>query len=283
MSNPLSVRDQADRLRTVPLPAVLRAAGAVPDPRDKARWRTSTGMISVTGYKFFNWSRGCGGGGAIDLVMHLYGLGFTHALAWLRDRFAQAQPASASTQSSEPPLRLPGPDASNLPTVIRYLIRERRIPSSLVDRLIGSIALYADHRANAVFLLLGKKNAPVGAELRATGYYPWHGMAPGSDKNLGFFSVRDIRAHAVVLCESAVDALSCFALDPGRWCISTAGARSRPAWLPNIIRHGLTVYCGFDADPTGENMAAAMIAGYPSVRRLRPPRHDWNDVLRSLP
>jgi hypothetical protein len=282
MSNPPSVRDQANRLRAVALPAVLLAAGAVRDPRDKARWRTATGMISVTGCKFFDWNRGCGGGGAIDLVMHLYGLGFTDALAWLRGRFAHAEPAAASAQTSEPPLRLPGRDACNLPTVTRYLIRERRIPSSLVDRLIRSGSLYADDRANAVFLLLGKKNASVGAELRGTGSYPWHGMAPGSDKNRGFFSVRDSRAHAVILCESAVDALSCFALHPGRWCISTAGARSHPRWLPDIMRHGLPVYCGFDADPTGDNMAAAMIAGYPSVRRLRPPRHDWNDVLRSV-
>jgi hypothetical protein len=166
--------------------------------------------------------------------------------------------------------------------VTRYLIGERRIPSVLVDRLIGSGALYADDRANAVFLLLGKKQAPVGAEVRGTGPHPWRGMAPGSSKNLGFFSVRHARAHAIILCESAIDAISCFALHTGRWCISTAGARSHPAWLPAIIRHGLPLYCGFDADPTGDNMAAAMIAGHRSVHRLRPPRHDWNDVLTSL-
>ena len=279
-SQPL--REQANRLRAVPLPAVLLAAGAVPDPKDKARWRTSTGTISVTGCKFFDWNRGCGGGGAIDLVMHLYDLGFTDALAWLRGRFAHQNPALLPRRTTKPPLKLPVQDPRNLPAVTRYLIRERRIPSVLLDRMIRSGSLYADDRANAVFLLLGKKNAPAGAELRGTGGYPWHGMAPGSDKNRGFFSVRDLRAHAVILCESAVDALSCFALHPGRWCISTAGTRSHPAWLPDIIHHGLTVYCGFDADSTGDNMAAAMIASYPSVHRLRPARHDWNDVLTSL-
>jgi hypothetical protein len=27
-------------------------------------------------------------------------------------------------------------------------------------------------------------------------------------------------------------------------------------------------------------MALAMIAAYPSVQRLRPAQHDWNDVLK---
>jgi hypothetical protein len=41
------------------------------------------------------------------------------------------------------------------------------------------------------------------------------------------------------------------------------------------------VYCGFDSDATGDTMAAQMIALHPSLRRLRPSRHDWNDVLES--
>jgi hypothetical protein len=273
---------QADRLRAVPLSAVLLAAGAVPDHHDKARWRTSTGTISVTGCKFFDWHRRCGGGGAIDLVMHLYGLDFTCALAWLRSRFAHQNPAPASGRPSKPPLKLPRQDPRNLSAVTRYLTRERRIPSALVDRLISSGSLYADDRVNAVFLLLGNKNVPVGAELRGTGPHPWRGMAPGSTKNLGYFSVRDARAHAVILCESAIDAISCFTIHPHHWCISTAGARSHPGWLPAIIRHGLPLYCGFDADPTGDNMAATMIDRYPTILRLRPPHHDWNDVLTSL-
>ena len=63
--------------------------------------------------------------------------------------------------------------------------------------------------------------------------------------------------------------------------ISTAGARPNPRWLAPLIAQGDLVYCGFDADPTGENMARAMIALHPTVQRLRPPHHDWNDVLKA--
>jgi len=49
---------------------------ATPDPYDPARWRTDRGVLSLTGPKFFNWNLGVGGGGAIDLVMHVRQVGF---------------------------------------------------------------------------------------------------------------------------------------------------------------------------------------------------------------
>ncbi len=42
---------------------------------------------------------------------------------------------------------------------------------------------------NAVFLLLGNQNTPVGAELRGTTDRPWRGLAPGSHKDLGGFAI----------------------------------------------------------------------------------------------
>jgi hypothetical protein len=103
-------------------------------------------------------------------------------------------------------------------------------------------------------------------------------LAPGSRKNSGYFSCGPVRANELVLCESAIDAISCAALQPDRLCLSTAGARPNPAWLPPLLAHH-RLYCGFDADPTGDQMADAMIAIHPAIHRLRPPLHDWNDVL----
>ena len=79
----------------------------------------------------------------------------------------------------------------------------------------------------------------------------------------------------------AIDALSCAVLHPGYTCLSTAGARPNPRWLAPLAGQGHQVYCGFDSDPTGEAMAAAMMRDHPTVRRLRPALHDWNDVLHA--
>jgi len=274
------IRDRANRVRSIPLEDVLRLAGAKRYCSDKAKWHTAKGAISCTAAKFMNWNQGVGGGGAIDLAMHLNDVGFRAALDWLSNHFPDVDQPKAARISSTTGLLLPPPDPSRLPAVRRYLIQERSIPASLIQILIDCGRLYADHRSNAVLLLLGKENNPVGAELRGITAARWRGMPPGSRKDLGYFSVPVRQATAVILCESAIDAISCVALYPGRLCVSTSGARPNPSWLPELIRQGYEIYCGFDTDPTGEQMAGALIALYPSVKRLRPSQHDWNDVLK---
>ena len=275
------VRDRADRIRGIPLQAVLLLAGAERDRYDKAKWHTGKGTICCTGMKFMNWNQGVGGGGAIDLAMHLNGLGFKAAVEWLWSRF----PNPDQREQIQPPCRatlmLPPKAPDRLPAVKHYLVHERAIVPSLIEPLIESGRLYADHSGNAVFLLLGKENMPVGAEIRGTTPAQWRGMAPGSRKDLGCFFVHAPGATTIILCESAIDAISCYALNPGRLCISTSGARPNPGWLPLLICRGYEVHCGFDSDSAGENMANAMIALHPTVKRLRPTHHDWNDVLKS--
>lgn len=271
-------REQADRLRGIPLKAVLLAAGAQADPRDPAKWHTAMGVLSVNGMKFINWKQGGGGGGAIDLAMHLHRMDFTSAIRWLAQRFSPP-PVSDYSQPPASELTLPSVESANLPRVIRYLVGQRRLPHPLIDPLVHDGRIYADTRANAVFLLLGNENKVVGAELRGTTATGWRGMAPGSRKNLGYFSAGPVGARNVVLCESAIDAISCAALYPECLCISTAGARPNPAWLDTLLDRGLPIHCGFDADATGDQMAQTMIAAHPTIQRLRPPLHDWNDLL----
>jgi len=272
------MRQRLHQLRGIPLESVLAAIGAQRDHQDKAKWHTAKGAISITGMKFMNWNQVCGGGGAIDLAMHLNGLDFKAAVGWLCRHF----PFRDHSASPPPvrPLTLPPPDHSKLRTVKQYLVHHRGITPSLIESLVASGRLYADTRGNAVFLLLGKENRPVGAELRGTGFPRWRGMAPGSQKNLGYFSIDASAATMIVLCESAIDAMSCFLLHPSSLCISTSGAQPKPRWLSAFLSQGYTVYCGFDADPTGDAIAGQMIALYPAVRRLRPSQHDWNDVLK---
>jgi len=274
-------RDEADRLRAVPLESVLRLCGAEPDHHDRRKWHTPAGVLSITGTKFMNWSRGIGGGGAIDLVIYLKNVGFGEAIDWLASRFSGGLPLGPMTTSSPPALQLPIPDPGKLDRVRQYLIDQRGIAAATIDSLIRCGSLYADGRANAVFLLLGKQNAPVGAELRGTTPHRWRGMAPGSRKNDGFFCVPHDSHPAIILCESAIDAISCSLLYPQHRCASTSGARPDPPWLAPMLALEQQIYCGFDADPTGDQMAREMIALHPAVQRIRPSLHDWNDVLRS--
>jgi hypothetical protein len=284
-----SLRKRAEPLRAIPLTAVLRVWGAVPDPHDRHKWHTSEGVLSVQGAKFMNWNRGVGGGGAIDLVIHLNHSGFREALDWLAGHFP-SPPTQTDPCPASPPFHLPAPDPAHLLRVRHYLLEQRRLAADLIDPLLQSGSLYADHRANAVFVLRGEHDTSVGAELRGTTAQSWRGMAPGSKKDLGFFSIPPVPfpspgpytpQGAIVLCESAIDALSCRILHPQLACVSTAGARPNPRWLDPLLAQGYTVRCGFDTDPTGETMAQAMIARHPQVQRLAPSAHDWNDLLRS--
>ena len=294
-------RELAARLRAIPLEQVLALCGGRPDRHDRHKWHTPTGTLSFTGPQFMNWTLGAGGGGAIDLVIHLRHLDFKGAVDWLASHFSQVLPPEPATPptltaphraQSPSALRLPPPAPGQRARVRAYLIAQRRLPSDLVEALLDSGTLYADARANAVFLMHDDHHRPVGAELRGTSGALWHGLAPGSRKDLGCFVIPLLHLQsgyaapaqprsAVVLCESAIDAISCFVLHPRYRCLSTAGARPDPRWLRPLLEQGCQVYCGFDADPTGDAMADAMIALHPSVRRLRPTEHDWNDVLRA--
>jgi hypothetical protein len=274
-------KELAQHLRAIPLETVLPLCGAQKDHDDKSKWHTSAGALSVTGAKFMNWHNSVGGGGAIDLVMHLNHLDFKAAVDWLAHHFQGALPPPPVPPTPPSQLRLPPPDPSKLGRVKEYLAQQRGITPTLLDPLIQSGTLYADTRTNAVFLLLGKESLPVGAELRGTTQRVWRGLAPGSQKDLGCFSIPATPLPSIILCESAIDAISCFALHPHHRCLSTAGARPNPRWLQPLLDQGHPVYCGFDADPTGDYMACAMIALHPTIKRLRPPEHDWNDLLKA--
>ncbi|NJN05275.1 MAG: DUF3991 domain-containing protein [Rhodobacteraceae bacterium] len=267
--------------------------GAVREQRDKSRWHTSRGPLSVTGTKFFNWHDRHGAGGAIDLVMHLGGCDAGQAIEWLWHRYGNSQlagknPATASDSTSSGQLRLPVSSPANLERVRRYLHQRRHLSAEILASLIDDGKLYADGRGNAVFLMVaGKPNRPIGAELRGTGNRVWRGLAPGTRRDSGYFWIGRPDSQRIVLCESAIDAISCYQLQAQQVtglgeeciCISTAGVRSDAPWLRPLLARGYAIYCGFDTDEAGEAASRRMIARQPSTQRLRPPRHDWNETL----
>ncbi|NDD12877.1 MAG: hypothetical protein EB072_09580 [Betaproteobacteria bacterium] len=89
---------ELERWRSLPSVVVLRSAlceHAKPDPtfcpiesQDTSRWHVSAGgrdfELLCTGSKFYDTRAKKGGGGAIDLAMHLYALDFKGAVQRLR-------------------------------------------------------------------------------------------------------------------------------------------------------------------------------------------------------
>ncbi len=292
-------RRQADAVRSIPLETVLTRWGAERDRRDRTQWRTERGPLSVTGTKFFNWYCNEGGGGAIDLVMHLGQMDVRAAVQWLQEHLGSIPTAascsspshdlphssssSSSCRDTQPRshgLCLPVPYPRQLDRIRRYLTAQRSLTAVILEPLIAAGTVYADRRGNAVFLMVaGKANRPIGAELRGTGQRVWRGLAPGTRKDQGYFWVGVPGPRKIVLCESAIDAISCFQLDSACLCISTAGVRSDAPWLQPLMACGYRIYCGFDDDHPGNTAAATMIARHPTIERLRPPVHDWNDAL----
>jgi hypothetical protein len=231
--------------------------------------------------------------------MHLGEMDVRVAVAWLEQQFGARPVASSSTANStsdtclpaassqaEAPaqprrqLRLPEPQLTNLPRVRRYLTDGRALAQSILERLIDEGKLYADRRGNAVFLMVaGKANRPIGAELRGTGKRVWRGLSRGTRKDAGYFWIGARGSKKIVLCESAIDAISCYQLEQSRICLSTAGVRSDPTWLHPLMARGYDIFCGFDNDEPGNAAADTMIKCHPSIQRLLPPAHDWNDAL----
>lgn len=286
-------RDRADAVRSLPLELVLEEWGANRDRCDRHRWHTDRGAISSTESKFFNWQEETGGGGAIDLAMHLGRMTADAAIAWLEERFeihsypadSPHDSASQTARSSTPgTLYLPEPDRAQLDRVRGYLTEQRGLSLEIIEPLIESGRIYADRRANAVFgMVAGKPHRFVGAELRGTGPQVWRGLAKGTRKDAGYFWAGDTSSTEIILCESAIDAISCHQIHAAREvttiCISTAGVRSRLPWLEPLIHRGYTIRCGFDDDDAGNRASHWLIHNNPSLQRIIPPAHDWNDVL----
>jgi len=274
---------RADCARTIPLIDVLSRVGAKKDKHDRSKWLTSAGIVSVTAQKFFNWSKNTGGGGAIDLVMHIHRFHFHQALVWLEDNFNCSSTPLVQRRRTAPLTQFipPKRDPSKISQVVQYLTLQRCIPDKIIRTLIKSGRLYADNHQNVVCLLLGKEKKAVGAELIGTTSVGWRGLARGSRKNLGCFYFRTGIPNHIVICESAIDAISYCSLYTNCMALSTSGATSHPAWLPTVLKHSMKVYCGFDNDKAGEHMANLMIQKHTGIRRLKPDKKDWNEDLQS--
>lgn len=286
-------KDDILRLRGLPLDTVLEKFGAERDPQDpKRNWKTHVGRITVTEGKFFNHDQDKGGGGAIDLVMHMGEFNFKNAVAWLGGNvgkdaaIAQYQVEAAKhagrilDRTPAPRLEVRAPDANKLGQVKHYLVETRGIPEAIVATAIEKGRLWADKHGNAVFGLRDVEGNQVGAELRGTYEKPFHGVR--GEK--GLFFTGNASTKVAVFVESAIDAMSYQAINPRSMVISTTGSSrdllSKAA--AELHGRGFRLVAGFDNDKEGDRLANALSAAAGvEVERQRPAAgKDWNDQLK---
>ncbi len=294
-------QDLANKVRDIPLEQVAYELGLEPDPKDKHKWQQENHIINITGSKFYDWQHLKGGGGAIDLVMHVNGCDFKQAVAWLNDRLGESATLEAVTyqtkviiQTEQPYLFIPPtPDADKWQPVKTYLTRERRLPSSLVDNLHQQGLIYADDKQNAVFLRRNLNEQIItGASLRGTtgANNTFKGLALGSKRSNGWFHFKkggqsNEPIARVVLVESPIDAMSFAVLDrtESRQTIylSTDGAGQVPLeflrQLPNK-----SVIVAYDNDNSGNLMTLNVMKQLPNCVRKLPKANDWNEELKNM-
>jgi hypothetical protein len=130
-------------VRDLALKDVAYELGLEADPQDQHKWQNENHTINITGSKFYDWKQMEGGGGAIDLVMHVNECDYKQSVAWLSDRFGEGAIIEAVTYKAQEIIHsipvqefIPPVTAQDKwQGVKQYLTRQRLLPSGLVDRL----------------------------------------------------------------------------------------------------------------------------------------------------
>ncbi|NJO93174.1 MAG: DUF3991 domain-containing protein [Hydrococcus sp. RM1_1_31] len=295
-------RELTQRIRSLPLEEVASGLGMERDRHDKHKWRGDGCIISINEGKFYDHLAQKGGGGAIDLVMHVQETSFKEAVEWLDSGAFNLPPAHQLSPSSllppascplpskpveRPPFKASTPDETKWAAVKDYLVEKRGIPESLVEQLHQQGDLYADSKQNAVFLRKSLTGEVTGASLRGT-YKDsqFKGLATGTRREEGWFSVTkgEGQPERIVLTEAPIDTLSAAAIaqkPETTMFISTDGAGSIPnQWLQQQLLEGKQVLIAYDADEAGEQMAQQVLEQLPGSQRIKPTLgKDWNEQL----
>ena len=292
--------DIAKGVREIPLKDVAYELGLEPDPVDKHKWYSQDHTINITGSKFFDWKQDRGGGGAIDLVMHVNQSDYKQSVAWLSERIGESATIEAATYKTREIIKTervrefipPIPEANRWQKVKEYLTGKRLLPSGLIDKLHEQGLIYADYNQNAVFIrrTLDEKKI-TGASLRGTvgEDNQFKGLAKGSKRKEGWFYFErgeqsNDPVRRVVLVESPIDAMSLAILErtdsKKTLYLSTDGAGGIPT---EYLKEVGEVVIAFDRDRAGREMAQKVQSRLPNAVVKTPKAIDWNqDLINSL-
>ena len=288
-------RELANQARNIPLEEVAERLSLQPDPRTPNQYKVSqVYVISITDQRFYDHIAKKGGGGAIDLVMHVQGSSFKEAVEWLNGNSINLTPIKQANSSfkqtlhpNTQPFEPPPVDESKWAAVKNYLVNTRKLPKSIIDTLHSSGVVYADHKQNAVFVRKDLEGQVTGASLRGTyNGSKFNGLAKGTRRDAGWFAFTKGRGEPerIVLIESPIDAISAAAISQKKentLFISTDGSGAIPhEFLKHELDKGKQILVAYDNDEAGHYMAQQVLDKLPGAQRITPKAgKDWNEQL----
>lgn len=296
-ANNKKLLDAATVARDIPLVDVLNSFGCVQKENDPKNWDTPVGRISLQEspaptYEdiFYNHDLSKGGGGAIDLVIHLGGYNFKEAMGYIAANLGGVATAEAAALHSvkktikeaaaKPvaPYVVPAAVDSTWPRVFDYLTRTRGISVNVVNEYHKLGYLRSDAYQNVV-IVNNKKN---GHSLRGT--LP-ESSFKGSRGVKGVFTPNNGNtATPVFVCEGALDALSL--RSAGLSAIATQGSTDMTALHELLVQYkamGYHLVAAFDNDDVGAKMAQVVMSWSDiGASYAKPVGKDWNDDLLEM-
>jgi hypothetical protein len=303
----MKISELADQVRGVPLRDVLARYGfQVRVEGTTFRAKSEHHNIVVTGTRWFDNKARLGGGGAIDLVIHLAKVNFSAACRSLANEFlplASGQTAPSfpnSWQESSHPEKKSFEELaaiyavredSNWPIARDYLIEQRKISPPLVDELHARGSIYANaHLPNpsVVFLHRDQHGKVRGATLRDTKHQSVFRPCLGNKLTAWFVVGNVAGADRIAAVESPIDALSYYSLfgcsGNSLAVVSCAGAAVPRELMLQAYDRCQAVVVALDNDAAGARGRQKLRdetlnwAGF-KLSSDCPKRKDWNDEL----
>ena len=229
--------------------------------------------LRISNGKWYWFSRGFGGGSAVNFLVNVRGFSFLEAVGAVLENGAYQVPVK--NESSERRLLLP-PKSKTADRVMEYLQR-RAIDPEIIQFCLERNTLYESKDGqNAVFVGYDESGKPRYAAIRSiVGDYK--GDASGSDKRYSFRMKGVVGNPHLHVFESAIDLLSHATLEKQRgfdWTkdslLSLAGVYvvKREGVVPKALEHFLETYpdvkiihLHLDNDEVGRGAAAGIMKG----------------------
>lgn len=236
------------------------------------------------------------GGGPIQLIMYLDGVGWQEAMTELlgdEKSYTSFEKPMVTNIQEKKELKLPEKN-NTYKHVFAYLVQTRKIHQDVVKEFVDKKYLYENQKKSCVFVGVDKKGTEKYASIRSTNTMgeSFKGEAAGSDKRYGFAKVGTNDKLTIV--EAPIDLLSFMSIYHYHGIshlvkedhILSLGGVSDLALKQYLQDHPeiKSIQLGLDNDKAGNEACSSIFNEYSEkyqIKRISFKQKDFNEVLKA--